>query len=70
MTATDHDSGKVRRGDVTRHTTHTARECVWVCRRRARASVAVYGRADGSDSDDFVVLGVSDESDRHVSGLH
>ena len=23
-----------RRGDVTRHTTHTARECVWVCRRR------------------------------------
>ena len=25
-----------RRGDVTRHTTHTARECVWVCRRRDR----------------------------------
>ena len=32
--------------------------------------VVVYGRADESDSDDFVVLGVSDESDRHVSGLH
>ena len=59
MTSTDHDSGKVRRGDVTRHTTHTARECV-----------VVYGRADESDSDDFVVLGDSDESDRHVNGLH
>ena len=34
-----------------------------------RASVVVYGRADESDSDDFVVLGDSDESDRHVSRL-
>ena len=35
-----------------------------------RPRVVVYGRADESDSDDFVVLGDSDESDRHVSGLH
>ena len=35
-----------------------------------RASVVVYGRADESASDDFVVLGDSDESDRHASGLH
>ena len=40
-----------RRGDVTRHTTHTTRECVYVCRRRDRARTtkpAALGRHNDS----------------------